>query len=344
MTHPSSRLPSRALLLAAALGAAALTLAPATAGAAPTAGAGSPATASGGAAGRVVDVATAKELQAALTAAAPGQTIRLADGTYKGNFKAATPGTAAARITLTGSSKAVLTTPTGGGNGLYLNGAAYWTVHGLTVTGAQKGIMVDAADHVEIEAVTVHHVTMEGVHFRSSSSYGVLRDSSIHHTGTAHDGKGEGVYVGTANTLTDHSDHVRILNNVIGPDIGGENIDLKEGTTGGLVSGNTFDGNGLTGVNYDDSWVDVKGNDYVVENNSGVRTSNDGFQTHSQAAGWGCGTVFRNNRSDLTGATGPTRYAIDVTVYAPGSCPVTVTADNTVTGGRGLVNPGIPVG
>lgn len=333
MTHLSSRRPSRtpALAIAIGLGAAALTLVPATADA------------SSGAAAPVVDVTTAKQLQAALAAAAPGQTIRLADGTYKGNFKATTPGTAAARITLTGSPKAVLTTTTGGGNGLHLNGAAYWTVQGVTVTGAQKGIMVDAADHVEIDGVTVHHVTMEGVHFRNSSSYGVLRNSTVRDTGSAHDGKGEGVYVGTANTLTDHSDHVRILNNVIGPDIGGENIDLKEGTTGGLVSGNTFDGNGLTDVNYDDSWVDVKGNDYVVENNSGVRTRNDGFQTHSQAAGWGCGTVFRNNRSDLTGATGPTRYAIDVTAYAPGSCPTTVTADNTVTGGRGLVNPGIPV-
>ncbi|MFE2724217.1 right-handed parallel beta-helix repeat-containing protein [Kitasatospora sp. NPDC059327] len=333
--------PFRTAVPAAALGlaAAVLALLPTAAGAAPA-----PVSGAGAADARVVDVATAKELQAALTAAVPGQTIRLADGTYKGNFKAAAPGTATARITLTGSPKAVLTTTTGGGYGLYLNGAAYWTVQGVTVTGAQKGVMVDAADHVEIDGVTVQHMTMEGVHFRNSSSYGVLRNSTVRDTGTAHDGKGEGVYVGTANTLTDHSDHVRILNNVIGPDIGGENIDLKEGTTGGLVSGNTFDGNGLTDVNYDDSWVDVKGNDYVVENNSGVRTRNDGFQTHSQAPGWGCGTVFRGNRSDLTGATGATRYAIDVTAYAAGSCPTTVTADNTVVGGRGLVNPGIPVG
>ncbi|MFD7731307.1 sheath polysaccharide-degrading enzyme, partial [Kitasatospora phosalacinea] len=138
---------------------------------------------------------------------------------------------------------------------------------------------------------------------------------------------------------------VQILNNTIGPNIGGENIDLKEGTTGGLVSGNRFDGNGLTNVNYDDSWVDVKGNGYVIENNTGVRTMNDGYQTHTQQPGWGCGTVFRGNASDLTGATGTNaaKYAIDVTNYSA-ACPVTVTADNTVTGPAALANPGVPVG
>ncbi|MGW7447966.1 right-handed parallel beta-helix repeat-containing protein [Kitasatospora sp. NPDC054795] len=292
----------------------------------------------------VVKVATAKQLQSAIAAAVPGRTIQLADGTYSGNFKATAPGTAAAPITLTGSAKAVLTTPTGGGYGLHLDGASYWTVQGLTVTGAQKGIMADSADHVVIDGVTVHHTTMEGVHFRNSSAYGTLRNSRIHDTGLGRDGMGEGVYVGTANTLTDRSDHVRITGNTFGPNIGGENVDLKEGTTGGLVSGNTFDGDGLTGRNSDDSWVDVKGNDYVIENNTGRRTTDDGYQTHSLRPGWGCGTVFRGNRSDLTGATGPDRYAIDVTDYDAATCKVTIGAGNTVTGGRGLVNPGVPVG
>ncbi|MBD0675505.1 right-handed parallel beta-helix repeat-containing protein [Streptomyces sp. CBMA156] len=305
---------------------------------------GSPAPAAGSAAPAVVKVGTAKQLQAALAAAVPGQTIQLADGTYSGNFKATTPGTATARITLTGSANAVLTTPTGGGYGLHLNGAGYWTVQGLTVTGAQKGIMADAAEYVLLDGVTVHHTTMEGVYFRNSSAHGTLRDSRVHDTGLSRDGMGEGVYVGTANTLSDRSDFVRITGNTFGPNIGGENVDLKEGTTGGLVSGNTFDGDGLTGRNHDDSWVDVKGNGYVIENNTGRRTTDDGYQTHSVQPGWGCGTVFRGNRSDLTGATGPDRYAIDVTNHDPATCPVTIGAGNTVTGGRGLVNPGVPVG
>ncbi|MER5630687.1 right-handed parallel beta-helix repeat-containing protein [Streptomyces nitrosporeus] len=286
----------------------------------------------------VVEVSTAAQFKAALAAAVPGVTIRLADGTYTGNFKATVPATAAARITVTGSERAVL--KAGGGYGLHLNGASYWTVYGVTVTGGQKGIVTDAAAGVVIDSVTVHDLDMEGVHFRRSSRDGVLRDSRIHDTGHDGRGMGEGVYVGTAGDLTDRSDGVLITGNVIGPGVGGENIDIKEGTTGTHVIGNTFDGGGLTGANYDDSWVDVKGNDVLVENNRGVRTTNNGYETHTQRAGWGCGTVFRGNVSDLTGATGALRLAVNVTNLSP-ACPTTVYGSNTVTGGNGLTN--IPV-
>ncbi|WP_031081845.1 right-handed parallel beta-helix repeat-containing protein [Streptomyces sp. NRRL WC-3549] len=285
-----------------------------------------------------VDVSTAAQLKAALASASPGTTIRLADGTYTGNFKATAPATAASRITLTGSAGAVLTA--GGGYGLHLNGASYWTVYGLTVTGGQKGIVADAATGVVIDSVTVHDLDMEGVHFRKSSRNGVIRNSRIYDTGHDGRGMGEGVYVGTAGDLGDRSDGVRIEDNVIGPGVGGENVDIKEGTTGARITGNTFDGGGLTGANYDDSWVDVKGNDVLVENNRGVRTTNNGYETHTQQSGWGCGTVFRGNTSDLTGATGDRRLAIDVT-NAGADCPTTVYSSNTVTGGRGLTN--VPV-
>ena len=282
-----------------------------------------------------VEVTTATELKAALTAAAPGQTIHLADGTYTGNFKAYTAGTASDPITLTGSAQTVLSSS--GGYGLYLDGASYWNVRGLTVTGGQKGIVTDTADHVVIDSVTVHDLQMEGVHFRTSSTDDVIENSHIYNTGLQRPGYGEGVYVGTANTLDDNSDRVQILDNTIGPDVGAENIDLKEGTTGGTVSGNIFDGSGLSMTNYDDSWVDVKGNDYTVTGNRGVHTINDGFQTHTQQPGWGCGTVFRDNASDLTGSTGADQLAIDVTNYSA-DCPTTVYGSNTVTGGKGLTN------
>ncbi|MDT0470529.1 right-handed parallel beta-helix repeat-containing protein [Streptomyces sp. DSM 41014] len=282
-----------------------------------------------------IEVSTAAQLKSALTSAASGDTIHLADGTYTGNFKTTKAATPGARITLTGSAGAVLTAS--GGYGLHLNGAAFWTVKGLTVTGGQKGIMIDSAVGVVVDGVTVHDLDMEGVHFRNSSSDGVIRNSRIYDTGTGGSGMGEGVYVGTAGALSDRSDNVQILNNTIGPGVGGENIDIKEGTTGARIVGNTFDGSGLTGANYDDSWVDVKGNAVLVENNTGTRTTNDGYQTHTQQSGWGCGTVFRNNRSTLTGASGSTRLAIDVTNFGSG-CPTTVHGDNTVTGGKGLTN------
>ncbi|MFD5499374.1 right-handed parallel beta-helix repeat-containing protein [Streptomyces sp. NPDC127061] len=283
----------------------------------------------------VIDVSTAAQLKSALTAAVPGDTIRLADGTYTGNFKTTVHGTASARITLTGSAKAILTA--GGGYGLHLDGASYWTVKGITVTGGQKGIMADTATGVVIDSVTVHDLDMEGVHFRRSSRNGVIKNSRIYDTGHDGRGMGEGVYVGTAGDLSDRSDGVQILQNTIGPGVGGENIDIKEGTTGARIIGNTFDGSGLTGANYDDSWVDVKGNDVLVEGNKGSRTTNNGYETHTQQSGWGCGTVFRDNASDLTGAKGDKQLAVNVTNYGT-DCPTTVHSSNTVTGGKGLTN------
>ncbi|WP_406004063.1 right-handed parallel beta-helix repeat-containing protein [Streptomyces sp. NBC_00987] len=306
-------------LLATALAAGGLALASATAAGAAT----------------VIDVSTAAQFKSALTAAAPGDTIRLADGTYTGNFKATVPGTASARITLTGSAKAILTA--GGGYGLHLNGASYWTVRGITVTGGQKGIMADTATGVVIDSVTVHDLDMEGVHFRKSSKDGVIKNSRIYDTGHDGRGMGEGVYVGTAGDLSDRSDRVQILDNRIGPGVGGENVDIKEGTTGAKIVGNTFDGSGLTGANYDDSWVDVKGNDVLVEGNKGSRTTNNGYETHTQESGWGCGTVFRDNTSDLTGSKGDKQLAINITNYGT-NCPATVHSSNTVTGGKGLTN------
>ncbi|MFD7664128.1 right-handed parallel beta-helix repeat-containing protein [Streptomyces sp. NPDC059788] len=291
---------------------------------------------------RTIDVSTASQLKSALSGAESGDTIRLADGTYQGNFKATAAAGASSRITLTGSAKAVL--KASGGYGLHLDGAAYWTVRGLTVTGGQKGIVADAANGVVLDSVTVHGLAMEGVHFRKSSKDGVLENSKIYDTGRDGSGMGEGVYVGSAGGTGDRSDNVQILRNTIGPGVGGENIDIKEGTTGAKIIGNTFDGSGLTGAHYDDSWADIKGNKVLVEGNTGKHTRNNGYETHSQQPGWGCGTVFRGNRSDLGGATGPNRYGFHITNYGASRCPVTITGDNKVTGGRGIATPGVPVG
>src|SRR4051812_19733538 len=83
------------------------------------------------AAAAVIDVHTAAELKAALAGAGPGDTIRLADGTYTGNFKTTADGTSGSPITLTGSADAVL--KAGGGYGLHLDGASNWQIEGITV-------------------------------------------------------------------------------------------------------------------------------------------------------------------------------------------------------------------
>ncbi|MDX3230947.1 hypothetical protein [Streptomyces sp. ME19-01-6] len=104
---------------------------------------------------RPIAVSDAAQLKDALAAARPGDTIELADGTYRGGFVITTSGTSGSRITLTGSPRAVLTASDGHAFGLHLDGASYWTVRGITVTGGRQGIMIERAESVTVDSVTV---------------------------------------------------------------------------------------------------------------------------------------------------------------------------------------------
>ncbi|WP_433259830.1 right-handed parallel beta-helix repeat-containing protein [Actinosynnema sp. CS-041913] len=326
----------------------------------------------GASGGSTVDVSTAAQLRAALADATPGQTIRLAAGVYRGSFVTTRPGTAADPITLTGPADAVLVndgpsgtgpgcpTPTAGwdsGYGLWLYGAPHWNLAGFTVRESKKGIVVDDSHHTVISRVSVHHVDEEGVHFRRSSADSVLRDSTITDTGLAQPGYGEGVYLGSANSNwpchgnsggVDRSDRVQVLGNRIGPNIAAEPVDVKEGTFDGVIRGNTFDGTGISGQNSADSWIDVKGIGYTIEDNTGTFASPgtfaNGYETHNPATtpsfANGCGNTWRDNRSDLGGVG---QYAIKITSTSKcAGLPNVVYASNTATRAvKGLTN--IPV-
>jgi chitodextrinase len=322
-----------------------------------------------GGGGPTVDVSTAAQLQAALSNVTAGQTIRLAAGTYRGSFATQRAGSASQRITLTGPANAVLINdgpsgtapscpaPTAGwdsGYGLWLFNAPYWNLTGFTVAESKKGIVLDNSHHVTIDGVNVHHVEEEAVHFRRSSADGVIRNSMITDTGLVQQGYGEGVYIGSAGSNwachgnsggVDRSDRVQVIGNRIGPNIAAEPIDVKEGTHQGIIRGNTFNGQGITGQNSADSWIDVKGIGYTIEDNTGTFTSPgtfaNGYETHNPSTTPsfmnGCGNVWRNNRSDLGGVGG---YAINVTSTSKcqGNLNV-VYASNTVTRAvRGLTN------
>jgi hypothetical protein len=315
--------------------------------------------------GPTIDVATAAQLSAALSAVQPGQTIRLAAGTYSGAFLAQTPGTATAPITLTGPATAVLTNPGASGTnpgcstpaagfnpgyGLWLYGAAYWRLTGVTVADASKGIVLDAAPHVLIDGVSVHDIGDEGVHFRRSSADGVIENSRIERTGQVQPDFGEGVYLGSANSNwscygntggIDASDRIQVLNNHIGPDVAAEHVDVKEGTVGGVLRGNTFNGQGIAGQNSADSWVDVKGSDYLIQANTGTFTPPgvfaNGYETHNPTAGSGCGNTWRDNVSDLGGVG---TWAIDVTSTSKcaGHLNVVYTSNTATNALSGLTN------
>jgi hypothetical protein len=304
--------------------------------------------------GRLVPVANPTQLRAALTDARAGDVIQLADGTYAGRFALINKsGTADARIVVTGSRNAVLD---GGdvatGYGFELRNVSHVRLIGFTVTRSQKAVVTDHATFSEVDGLYLHHLGAEAVALRRMSTDNVVRNSLITETGMVSPQYGEGVYIGTWNGnwpggVADASDRNQVVANTIGPNVRAEHVDIKEGTRGGVVRGNRFDGRGLSGQNFADSWVDAQGNGYVIEDNVGTFAASgggvfaNGFETHILLAGWGCGNTFRRNSSDL-GGVGQYAIRVQLPVSDCGTSPNVVLSNNTVANARnGLTN--VPV-
>jgi hypothetical protein len=287
------------------------------------------------------NVSTASALNSALGKVVPGDVVSLAAGTYSGSFTATRSGAKGNPITLKGPATAVLT---GSGYGFHLQ-ANYWKLHGFTVSGTSKGIVLDGANHNLLDALTVHDIDEEGIHFREFSSDNVLQNSKVYNTGKSSPGFGEAIYMGSANSnwgsLTggqpDTSDRNCVSGNTIGPGVGAEGVDIKEGTTDGIVVGNHYDATGISGQNFADSFVDAKGNGYLIYGNAVTNPGHtqvikDGFQTHQQLPGYGNDNTFQANTVDLES----TGYGFNV---APQTTGIKVCTDNVVTtAGSGFAN------
>jgi chitodextrinase len=275
---------------------------------------------------------TASCLTTALANAQAGDVITLADGvTLSGNFTASANGTSSAKITIQSSSsnKAILN---GGGTGsgytLHITGD-YWVIKNVKVTNASKGIMLDNSNNTLIDGVEVYNIGEEGVHFRDGSSNNTIQNSYIHDTGVVTADYGEGVYVGSdylkwtdnGGAYIKECDNNKIVNNTIGSGVAAESVDIKEGTTGTIISGNTFNGTGISGANAADSFIDAKGNDAVIHDNIGYRNNNsninDAFQTNEKSTGWGFNNDFYNNTVYMDNTTG---YVVNVKAGSAKAC------------------------
>jgi hypothetical protein len=255
-----------------------------------------------------VTVSSPGQLQGALANARPGQAIVLAPGVYKGDFVVSRSGTQQAPITLCGPPSAVLEGDgTSSGYTLHLDHASWWRVQGFTVQGGQKGIMTDGAGHDLLYGLYVHDTGDEAIHLRDFSSYNVVSHCKVRNAGLHKPKFGEGIYIGTANKnwdknsqgKPDASDHNVITGNDVA-NTTAENVDIKEGTTGGRLTGNHFDGTGM--VEYAaTAWVNVKGNDWAISGNTGVSSIKDGFQVHQVYPGWGLRNTFLDNQAQVNG-------------------------------------------
>ncbi|HYO57072.1 right-handed parallel beta-helix repeat-containing protein, partial [Archangium sp.] len=266
------------------------------------------------AATRTVNCSTASCLTSALSGAQPGDMIVLASGTYTGNFTASVNGTSSSPIIIQSASSASKAILNGGGTGsgyaLYITGD-YVQVKDLKITNAKKGIMLDNARYGLIDGTEIYNIGEEGVHYRDGSSNNTIQNSSVHDTGTVTADYGEGVYVGSDvgkwGTYNAAANNNKISNVTIGPNVRAESVDIKEGTTGTIVENCTFNGTGISGANFSDSFMDVKGNNSIIRNNTLNRNGNpvivDAFQVHERSTGWGFDNDFYNNTVNLDNST-----------------------------------------
>ncbi|MDB5252599.1 MAG: coagulation factor 5/8 type protein [Flaviaesturariibacter sp.] len=291
-----------------------------------------------------VDVSTATELKAALETALPGDEIVLADGHYEGRFviQPNADGIAARKITLRGSRNAILDGgSTSTGYVLHLQ-ADYWILKGFTITNGLKGLMLDGASYNQVDSIRVHGIGEEGIHLRTFSSHNLLTRIDVTNTGLHTADYGEGIYIGSAKsnwaTYTNGQPDLCDANEVrqchVGPGISAECIDIKEGTTGGFIRNNLFDATGITGANSADSWIDVKGNNYLIEGNTGTNPAGsllvDGYQVHVAVGGWGNNNEFRSNTCAVNAAG--YGFLIKLTSSSGTATGNKVYSDNLVTG------------
>jgi hypothetical protein len=253
-----------------------------------------------------VEVNSGEELETALAEVTPGSVIHLSPGVYSGRFIASVSGTEREPIALCGSEDSVLD----GGNPqkgyvLHLDGVSHWVLSGFAIQNGQKGLMADATTFSLIDGLTVSQIGDEAIHLRGFSTDNTVSNNRVSDTGLRKPKFGEGIYLGTAESNwcdisecePDRSDRNVVRGNSISGTTS-ESIDIKEGTSDGVIEDNRFDGSAITAA---DSWVDVKGNGYLIRGNSGTNSPGDGFQTHEIVDGWGTDNTFRDNSAEVNG-------------------------------------------
>jgi len=281
--------------------------------------------------------ATADDLQRALDAARPGDVLALAPVTYRGNFVITTSGDDAP-ITLCGTPGSGID---GGdvdkGYALHLDHVADWVLAGFRVSGGQKGIVLDGVTRSTLTRLDVGGTGQEAVHLRANSTDNLVDRLTVHDTGRSTPEYGEGIYIGSAasnwcavtDCQPDRSDRNRLAGNTVS-DVTAEAIDIKEGASDGVVSGNTLSVASSATV---DSVLDLKGSRWLIDDNRISVSSGTGVQVHRIATpvdvGSGTANTISNNAFTLRGAV----VAVEIVGDARRGGN-TLSCDNTVEGAQ----------
>jgi hypothetical protein len=302
-------------------------------GTAPPEGAGFSACGNLPQAARTVNVSSSTELGTALAAAQPGDRIVMAPGAYSKQSWADRHGTSSSPIVLCGPRTAVIT------GDLRPSRISWWIFQGFTSRGAFQAFYAKGITNTRLQGLEIYDVDQEAVHFLCNSTDNVLRDSHVHDTGLTKPSSGEAVYLGTypgnldeaCGGAPDRSDRNQVLDNRFGPNVPSEDVDAKEGTSGGIIRGNVSDGTGKRAISgHFEASIALKArtSGYVVEDNVLDPAAQDGSALGNgiYIYSGGTGHQVRGNTINMRGAGG---YGIRV-----GGGEEVVSCDNNVVAGR----------
>ncbi|WP_105033455.1 right-handed parallel beta-helix repeat-containing protein [Cryobacterium aureum] len=279
-------------------------------------------------------VHTADELMAAVDRAGPGTVIRMAPGTYRRQIDMHANGTASNPIWVCGSRDAVINVGDIQDNhGIQIKNSSNLVIAGMTVTNSLKGISVISGTNVTIADTRIDHIGYEGIHLRAFTTDSTVVGNTISNTGMRDAPFGEGIYIGTSENnwcaqtdcKPDRTDGTRVLSNRISL-TGAQPIEVKEGTSGGVIRDNVIDGaNAMSDAK---EWVKVKGNDWTIDGNRGSNSPLHGFAVNGSVDGWG----LRNTFTDNSGAVNAGGYAFFIHEKGrKGSSDTDVSCSNSVT-------------
>ena len=233
---------------------------------------------------------TVAELRIALDNAQPGDDIILAEGTVfnatdmhndtKAHFSSAVNGSADNRITIRSQNPDNPSTLSGdqvSRRYVFRLFGDYWTIKDIIITHAQKGIVLDQTTDVHILGCEIFNIGMEAIHVRDGSQNALIEDCYIHHAGESTAKFGEGVYIGSdIGAWADFDPFVNgtiVRGCTIGPNVGAEAFDIKEGTAETIIEHNVIDATGISGQGYADSFIDLKGTRTYVRYNTFYRNN-----------------------------------------------------------------------
>jgi hypothetical protein len=195
-------------------------------------------------------VRSAEELNAALTAARPGDVIRLApDRVYPGDKRVTNrSGRKDRPIVVCGDRSAVWT------GDFKADGMNWWVFQGFTMRDAHQSFHAKRSSHNRVQGLEIYNIGQEAIHWLCSSTGNVVQGNWIHDTGTGSRPEfGEAVYLGThpehvevrcGQSTLDRSDSNQVIDNRFGPNVPSEDVDAKEGTRWGVIARNRSDGRG----------------------------------------------------------------------------------------------------